>query len=119
MGATSVTGTGHGEARHKGPHNGRDIYVPLLGPRIIAAGVVTTNGGGGADVVFPEPLPGGLANYSYSFAALDSDQFPISVGGAEDDNGDLVQITILAGAEGANKNITYAVISHGNAVINA
>ena len=117
MGASSVTGTGHGEAVNKGPQNGRNTFVPLLGPRIMAAGITVADGGGGSTIVFPEPLPGGLGNYSYSLAALGADQFPISVGGAEDVDGNLRQITILAGVAGIGANITYAVISHGNASV--
>ena len=42
MGATTTQGTGNGGAwTNKGPGNGRDQYVPMVGPRIIRAGTAT------------------------------------------------------------------------------
>lgn len=47
MGATSVTGVGPGssEGQHKGPGNGRNVFVPLRTPHVVAAGVVTLSSG--------------------------------------------------------------------------
>ena len=57
MGATSVTGvSGHGSAEGhgvKGPHNGRDIYLPIVGPHVVCAGNVTLSAGA-AQVDLPD-----------------------------------------------------------------
>jgi len=115
MGASSVTGvSGPGAAANKGPHNDRDIYVPLIGPRVIVAGSVTLDSGGGFTLVFPVPLPGGFYGYSYAITPLGIDQFSTSVGGAENSNGELIQITIIGTS---NKLISYMVVSVGQAVV--
>lgn len=63
MGATSVTGKGKGAGyANKGPHNGRDVYVPLLSPHVVAAGFVTLSGGV-ATVTLPTALTGSNAGY--------------------------------------------------------
>ena len=50
MGATTGNqGSGHGSAMHagiKGPGNGRNTFVPLVSPHIVAAGVATVGGAG-------------------------------------------------------------------------
>lgn len=56
MGATSTQGTGIGAAAHKGPHNGRDTYVPMVSPHVVCAGTVTTAEDGTATVTFPTAL---------------------------------------------------------------
>jgi len=115
MGASSVTGvSGPGAAANKGPHNNRDTYVPLAGPRVIMAGSATLDGGGGFTLEFPTPLPGGLYSYSYAITPLGIDRFSISVGGAENADGELVQITII-GMSG--KTISYMVVSNGQAAV--
>lgn len=64
MGATSVTGVGPGssEGLHKGPGNGRNLYVPLQTPHVVAAGtaVLAT---GTATVTFPTVLGGSETGY--------------------------------------------------------
>jgi len=64
MGATSVTGTGPGAAHAgvKGPHNGRDFFVPQITPHIIAAGTVAL-AAGTATVTFANPLSGSETGY--------------------------------------------------------
>jgi hypothetical protein len=66
MSATSVTGVGQGAAENnKGPHNGRDIYVPMVGPRIVRAGVSSLADGSSKSLVtvgFP-PLEGDDTDY--------------------------------------------------------
>lgn len=64
MGATSVTGVGPGDAFPgiKGPGNERNIYVPLLTPHVVAAGIVAT-ASNAATVTFTEPLAGSKSNY--------------------------------------------------------
>lgn len=64
MGATSVTGKGKGAGyANKGPHNGRDVYVPLLSPHVVAAGFVTL-ASGVATVTLPTALNGSNAGYA-------------------------------------------------------
>lgn len=67
MGATSVTGlSGRGSAEGKGvkgPHNNRDIYLPVVGPHVIHSGRVTL-AGGVATVHFPAPLVGSQSMYN-------------------------------------------------------
>ena len=47
----------------KGPGNGRDIFVPLVSPHIVAAGVETVTGAGTV-VVTLQGLTGGAELYS-------------------------------------------------------
>ena len=64
-GATSVTGVGAGAAYgNKGPHNGRDVYVPLVSPHVVAAGTVTTAGGGTVTYTFPTAMEYAAARYA-------------------------------------------------------
>lgn len=118
MGASSATGvSGPGAAINKGPNNNRNTYVPLAGPRIIAAGQATLNNGGGYTLYFPEPLPGGFNNYAYICTAMGVDQFPISVGGAVNAEGYVTSVTFMGGVSGFNKSISYSVISQGQAAL--
>jgi len=65
MGATTVTGqSGRGIAYgNRGPGNKRNYFVPNAAPHVVAAGIVATDGGGGATVVLADPLTGGRDNY--------------------------------------------------------
>lgn len=64
MSVTSTTGKGTGAASpNKGPKNGRNNYVSVLTPHIVAAGHVTL-AGGTATVTFPTPLEAAAANYA-------------------------------------------------------
>lgn len=73
MGATSVTGKGIGAAyNNKGPHNGRDVYVPLVSPHVVAAGHATTAGGGTVTVTFPTALPNAPTSYAVVVTAADT-----------------------------------------------
>lgn len=67
MGATTGNqGSGHGSAMGagvKGPGNGRNIFVPLVSPHIVAAGVVNIAVGTTVTVSLPG-LTGGAADYS-------------------------------------------------------
>lgn len=59
MGASSVTGvSGPGEGVGKGPGNGRNTFVPLNAPRIMAAGAILTDDEGGATIEFVPAIPG-------------------------------------------------------------
>jgi len=103
MGASSVTGSGPGAAVNKCPHE-------PSGPKIIMAGSAILDGLGGVTVVFPVPLPGGFNNYSYAITPLGVNQFSTSVGGAENADGDLVQITIIGAS---SRTISYMVVRNG------
>lgn len=64
MGASSVTGVGLGGAENqKGPGNGRNQYVPLITPHVVAAGS-TALVGGSYTHTFPEVLAETKANYA-------------------------------------------------------
>lgn len=61
MGASSVTGTGYGDAHPgvKGPGNGRNVYKSNLSPSVVAAGSITlppSSPVGSETVTLPEPL---------------------------------------------------------------
>lgn len=117
MGASSVTGvSGPGAAKSKGPHNNRDTYVPLLGPRIIMTGMATLDSGGGYTLEFSRPLPGSFYDYCYICTALGDTQFAVSVGGAEDED-HVVSLTFMGGVAGINKSISYMILNQGQAVI--
>jgi len=109
MGASSVTGVGHGSAINKGQHNDHANYLPLAGPRVIMAGSVTLDSGGGFTLVFPTPLPGGFHNYSYAITPLGITQFSVSVGGAENVAGELVQITIIGSP---SLTVSYMIVKN-------
>lgn len=67
MGATTGNqGSGNGSAMAagiKGPGNGRNTFVPLVSPHIVAAGVATVSGAGTV-VVALASLTGGAELYS-------------------------------------------------------
>lgn len=63
MAASSVTGVGHGAGwSNKGPHNGRDLYVPLNSPHVVAAGSCALVGGV-KTITFATPLHGSKTGY--------------------------------------------------------
>lgn len=65
MSATSVTGVGQGAAfpGQKGPSNGRNTFVALETPHVVAAGSGTL-AGGTLVVTFPTPLENAAASYA-------------------------------------------------------
>ena len=109
MGATSVTGVGHGSAHNnKGPHNGRNVYVPLLSPHVVTAGMITLDGTTGV-VTFPEPLAGSHANYAVIVTPATGSTAPaVAKHNDSDTNFDYFTIT---GGSGVVHN--YAVITCG------
>lgn len=60
---TGVSGPGSSDGMHRGPQNGRNIYVPLQSPHVVAAGTVALVGGA-ATITFPSPLAGSKTGYS-------------------------------------------------------
>lgn len=116
MGASSVTGvSGPGDATNKGQHNNRESYLSTIGPKIIIAGTATLNSGGGYTLEFPTPLEGGFYKYSYICTPLGDNQFSMSVGGAESEEG-LVSVTFMGGVSGFNKPFSYVIISQGSSL---
>jgi hypothetical protein len=111
MGATSVTGVGPGAADgNKGPGNGRDQFVPLLTPHVVAAGTVVL-AGGVATVTFPTPLDGSEVNYSVMLTPEAANLASVS---AKTDNSD-GDFASFAVAGGATDNVMWTVIKTGNA----
>lgn len=75
MGASSVTGvSGSGSAENagqKGPGNGRNQYVPLVSPHVVAAGTVTCSSNV-ATVTFGDALAGAPSKYVVLLTPVDS-----------------------------------------------
>ena len=79
MGATSVTGVGTGAADTYGAGNKGSERMSLgvhrlIGPRVVACGEVTLDGGGAGTVYYPT-LPGGASLYC-AFLQADSGVYP-------------------------------------------
>lgn len=63
MAASSVTGVGKGAGwANKGPQNGRQLYVPIHSPHVLAAGVATMVSGT-ATITFPTPFGSSKTNH--------------------------------------------------------
>lgn len=64
MAASSVSGKGRGAAfpGNKGPKNGRETFVPIHSPHVVAAGEANLVGNT-KTITFPTPLEGGEADY--------------------------------------------------------
>lgn len=102
MTASSVTGIGIG-------NGATPASTPVLttAPKILAAGQVTTDGGGGRTVTFPTPLPAPFAIFTTAFFATSGEA---RVGWATDSNGDLANITVVGDA---SSGYFYMVVSAG------
>lgn len=89
MGASSVTGTGKGSAvkKQKGSEHMRLGAEKIIGPRVVYAGSVTTDGSGDATVKLPE-----LSGVSGDYVALVTET-GVSAAGAT-----AVSLTITTGA---------------------
>ncbi len=83
MGATSVTGVGPGsaDAGVKGPGNGRNHYVPMAAPHVVAAGSGVL-AAGALEIVFPSALAGSESGY---VVMLTTDNAVAGVGAKTDD----------------------------------
>lgn len=91
----------------KGPGNGRNIFVPLVSPHIVAAGVVDLVGG--ALTVTLQGLTGLAAAYAI---ALSTDSADVAVTKNVDGDGVLISFT-LAGT--GTDTINYIVSTVGAA----
>ena len=109
MGATSVTGSGVGDATNKGPGNGRDTFVPLTSPKILLTGQVLLNGDGEATVATP-PLPGAEEDHSVFVSLVEGTV--TQIGRTYSENG-LVRISIV-GSE-PDRIAFFMVVSLGTA----
>lgn len=105
MGATSTQGTGPGATwgAIKGPNNGRNIYVPLLSPHVVAAGEVTLSGGV-ATVTFPEALENEASKYVVILTSRNSAV-----------NGDAAVVT--AKTDSDSKFASFAIAGTGTQVV--
>lgn len=97
MGATSVTGVGNGPAfNNKGPHNGRDVYVPLLSPHVVTAGTITLSGTTGT-VTFPVALTGDKSKYAVVATPATGTTAP-AIAKTNDSDGNFASFTITGGS---------------------
>ena len=111
MGATSVTGVGPGAADgNKGPGNGRDQFVPLLTPHVVAAGTVVL-AAGAATVTFPTPLDGSETNYAVMLTPEATNLASVSAK-TDDSDGDFASFAI---AGTGTDHVMWSVIKTGNA----
>lgn len=116
MGAASVTGTGMGAGfSNYGPQNGRDVYVPLNSPHVVAAGSVDLVGGV-KTVYFSTPLSGGHASYAVMLTANSATTTVSRVTTLTDDgNGNFASFIITGNG---TDTVAYAVISVGTGIAN-
>lgn len=111
MAATSTQGTGAGPAfNNKGPGNGRNQYVPLVSPHIVAAGLAeltdTT-----FTVTFPTPLVGGKASYAVILTAAEANTTAVQVTTLTDNSdGDFASFVITTAS---GKDVFWAVVKKG------
>jgi hypothetical protein len=110
MGATSVTGVGPGAADgNKGPGNGRDQFVPLLTPHVVAAGTVALVAGA-ATVTFPTALDGSETGYAVILTPEATNLASVS---AKTDNSD-GDFESFAIAGTGTDSVMWAVVKTGN-----
>jgi hypothetical protein len=111
MGATSVTGVGPGAADglHKGPGNGRNVFVPLQTPHVVAAGTATVPGGLTVTVTFPTQLD----DTETEFAVLvigETDATAFVSAKTDNANGHFASFDITAGAA---QDVMWVVVKNG------
>lgn len=112
MGATSTQGTGLGAAfGNKGPHNGRDVYVPMLSPHVVAAGLAELTGTT-LTVTFPTPLVGGKAKYVVMLTSAEASTTPAQVTTLTDNSDDEFVSFEITNASG--KDTFWLVATRGN-----
>jgi len=110
MGATSVTGVGLGAAwGNKGPGNGRDQFVPLLTPHVVASGRFHMAAGTGV-VTFPAPLTGDHTNYAVVITAVGHTSY---VSATTDDSDSNFASFTITGTSG--DYVSWIVVSVNNA----
>ena len=111
MGATSVTGTGKGAAfNNKGPHNGRDQFVPLLSPHVVLAGNITLTGTTGT-VTFVAPMPSSKTNYVVMVTATSGTTLPVVT--TKTDVNSLFTSFVITGGSGSTNDYMVCTVGHG------
>lgn len=111
MAGTSVTGKGKGAAQHKGPKNGRDTFVPLLSPHVVASGLVTLSSGV-ATVTFPTALSGEGTSYAVILTPQAATTTAPRVTGKTNDSDGNFSAFAVAGADVSH---AWVVVKTGNA----
>jgi hypothetical protein len=113
MGATSVTGvSGFGAADgNKGPGSGRQQFVPLRSPHIVAAGLATLDSGS-IVVTFPTALPGTSGHYVVLLTSTTN--FVSYVGTLVDDSLNDTFVSFEINGNGTD-DVYWAVCTAGNA----
>jgi hypothetical protein len=115
MGATSVTGVGPGAADgNKGPGNGREQFVPLLTPHVVAAGTATL-AAGTITVTFPTPLPNSETAYSVIVTPRVTNATSLFVAKTDDGDGLFASFDIDDTGAGYANEVDWIVVQHGNA----
>ena len=111
MGATSVTGVGPGAADgNKGPGNGREQFVPLLTPHVVAAGTATLPGVISiVTVTFPNVLAASETEYAVIVTGEGTNNTFISA--KTDDANSLFASFEITG--NATQDVGWMVVSNG------
>jgi hypothetical protein len=111
MGATSATGvSGVGAAyNNKGPQNGRNAFVPLVCPHVVAAGLAELSGTT-LTVTFPTALAGGKAKYAVILTSAEASTTPAQVTAMTDADGDFVSFEIT---NASGKDTFWMVVNRG------
>jgi hypothetical protein len=111
MGASSVTGIsgpGSAEGLNKGPGNGRNQYVPLVSPHVIAAGTVTLSSN---TAVVELPKPAAQPASGYAILVTGSTAAAYITGSSNDaTTGGLTNFTIHGGS---TDSVSYAIVQAG------
>ena len=113
MGATSVTGTGQGSASAgvKGPGNGRNHFVPQIGPHILAAGSGVLDSAA-LTVTLPSPLPGSESGYVVMVRSDTANEASISAK-TDDSDGNFASFNIV----GTGTDAVMWMVASSNAVV--
>ena len=115
MGATSVTGVGNGaaDAGVKGPGNGRNHFVPQIGPHILAAGSGVLVGGA-LTVTLPSPLSGSESGYVVMVRSESANEASI-LAKTDDSDSNFVSFNIV----GTGTDAVMWMVASSNAVVTA
>jgi hypothetical protein len=111
MSATSVTGNGKGAGfPNRGAQNGRDTFIPLLSPHVVAAGIVTLDDNY-AEVKMPTALTSTSENDYVIFVTPQEsvEDIPYVSDKTFDDNDNLTGFTV----NGSNAAHAWVVVKAG------
>lgn len=113
MGATSGIGVGNGAATGvgmKGPHNLRNVFVPLAAPHVVVAGTATC-ATGTVTVTFPKPLA--YDHTHYAVMLTDTSNHTAYLGTLTDSSGQFASFVINANGSDV---VHYSVVFTGSSV---